>query len=56
LLNSKEKARDSSRIWDLKNIQMGLEQYYAEYSEYPTTINDNKELEMYLYGKPKDPL
>ena len=56
LLNQSEKSRDTLRIMDLKMLQSALEQYYADNSEYPETIKDNKELADYLWKLPKDPL
>ncbi len=37
--SAREKARDSKRLSDLKQIQTALEMYYGEQSTYPTSTN-----------------
>ncbi len=56
LFNRKSQTRDSIRIRDLKSLQAGIEQYYADFWEYPESIKGNKEVEQYFYRTPKDPL
>lgn len=39
LNSAREKARDSRRLSDVKNIQTALEMYYSNESQYPTSTN-----------------
>ena len=49
------KARDMTRKSALISLEIWIEQYYSDNSEYPTTIVDNKDLEYYLWRIPTDP-
>lgn len=53
LSESRARARDAERLSDLKQIQTGLELYYAQNKEYPSTLSA---LEPYLDNVPADPL
>ncbi len=48
-----EKARDTSRINDIKMIQSWLEQTYQDNAEYPSSLDDEN-LAIFLYKIPKD--
>lgn len=37
---ARAKGRDARRISDLKNIQNGLELYFAKYGQYPSSLTD----------------
>jgi prepilin-type N-terminal cleavage/methylation domain-containing protein len=39
LTSARAKGRDSRRIADIKNIQLGLEEYYNDNLRYPTSIS-----------------
>lgn len=47
-----EKARDTSRINDLKNIEAALHMHFQDYSKYPVLL---EELNIYLPITPQDP-
>ncbi len=50
-----EKARDTTRVTDLQNIRVSLEQVYQDEMEYPSSLNDAN-LAFYLPNwAPKDP-
>ncbi|MCD4694491.1 prepilin-type N-terminal cleavage/methylation domain-containing protein [bacterium] len=41
LSSAREKARDSRRLSDVKQIQTALEMYYSSVGEYPATLDTN---------------
>jgi hypothetical protein len=49
-----KKARNSSRIMNLKAIQSALEQSYQDYGEYPSYEEFNQKVSEYLYTIPTD--
>jgi len=55
---AKAKARDTRRIGDMKEIQIGLALYYDVNKNYPTTIATGTPLtsQKYLPSVPTDPL
>ena len=53
LTSARAKGRDSRRITDIKNIQLGLEEYYNDKLYYPTSISSL--VPNYLPVEPLDP-
>jgi hypothetical protein len=51
--SAKEKARDARREADIRRIQSGLEIYYTEYGNYPSSLNELSP--QYLPEVPVDP-
>jgi len=51
-----QKARDTSRISDIKALQAAVEQVYQDTAEYPTKSNFEELTSIYMPRKPKDPL
>ncbi len=54
LLSARQKARDSKRIADIKNIQLSLEEYYNDNLKYPTNIYTSL-APTYMPNVPYDP-
>lgn len=54
LVTSRKKGRDAKRIADVKNIQLGLEEYYNDNLKYPTQLSNL--VPTYLPVQPYDPL
>jgi general secretion pathway protein G len=51
-----QKARDTTRITDIKSVQSGLEQYYQDKTVYPdTTVASFSGITAYVPKIPKDP-
>ena len=50
-----ERARDSQRKSDLRNIQTALELYYEDNKSYPTTISFGQPVLPYMAKAPQDP-
>ena len=56
LNSARRKARDAKRISDIKQIQLALEMYYDDNSNYPTEISsDNLVTPGYISQIPTDP-
>lgn len=51
-----QKARDTSRINDLKALQSAVEQVYQDTAEYPTESKFNELIGTYILRRPEDPL
>lgn len=51
-----KKARDSTRILDIKTLQMAIEQAYQDNFAYPKKSDFLKSVKPYLYAIPKDSL
>jgi prepilin-type N-terminal cleavage/methylation domain-containing protein len=54
LSSARAKGRDSRRIADIKNIQLGLEEYYNDNLHYPTGLSQL--VPNYMAIEPLDPL
>ncbi len=54
LVTSRKKGRDAKRIADIKNLQLGLEEYYNDNLKYPTQLSNL--VPTYLPVQPYDPL
>ena len=55
LNSARTKARDAKRVSDVKQIQLALEMYYDDHTNYPTVVSLDL-LGSYLPTIPKDPL
>lgn len=50
-----QKARDTTRINDIKALQSGIEQVYQDWSEYPKASTFSSQVTKYVEKLPKDP-
>ena len=59
LNNARQKARDSKRVADIKQIQTALELYYNDANEYPTSVTTGNEISyagtVYMAVVPSNP-
>jgi general secretion pathway protein G len=50
-----QKARDTTRMNDLEVLKSGVEQYYQDKSEYPSSVDTFTGIVTYVPKLPKDP-
>lgn len=55
IANSRQKARDSKRVDEIKQLQNALQLYYNDNQSYPTTLDRDILVPIYIKTIPKDP-
>lgn len=55
LSTSRAKSYDTQRVSDVKQLQNALQLYYNDYKRYPTTLNPDLLVPLYIKAIPADP-